>query len=258
MRSIEIEDALDELYAAAPEDFVAERARLAKELKAEGRGVEAAQLSKTKKPSLAAWALNRLVRERRRDVDLLLDSGHRLRAAQAGVLQGAERDAFTQARRTEREAVDRLTREAENLLRERGSASDAVLAQVSASLRAAAVSEEGRELLARGRFTQALTGGQGFELLGELAGEAPPQPPARQRTAAAKKKTEERQRAREALNDAKATLRQAERNARGARQEAERIAAAARSAEHDADAAEKAAEAAARAVAKAQDRLDRL
>jgi hypothetical protein len=252
---VDVEQALDELYAAAPEEFVAERSRLAKLLKAEGEGADAARLAKTRKPSLAAWALNRLVRERRRDVDLLLDSGHRLRAAQAGVLQGAERDAFTQARRTEREAVDRLTREAEKLLRERANdrASDGVLAQVAASLRAAAVSEEGRQLLARGQFTQALTGGQGFELLGELAGEAPPP---RQRTAAAKKKAEAKRRAREALSEAKATLQQAEREARAARREADRIAATARNAEHDAVAAETAAEAAAKAVAEAQARLD--
>ena len=139
---MELEQALDELYAAAPEEFVAERKRLAKELKADGRDADADHLSKLRKPVVAAWALNRLARDHRRDIDLLLDTGHRLRQAQAGVLRGDAREAFEQAQRTERDAIGRLVREAERLLGERGGASASVLEQISASLHAAAVSEQ--------------------------------------------------------------------------------------------------------------------
>lgn len=231
---MDYESALDELFAAPPEDFVAERSRLAKELKADGRKVEAERLAKVRKPPLAAWVLNRLVRDHRREVDLLLHSGHRLRAAQAGVLRGAERDAFEQARRTEREAIESLVREAAKLLRARGSASDTVLKQVEDTLRAAAVSDEGRELLASGRFTQLVEGG-GFEL---LTGLAPKTPVSRSRAPAKKQHDEEaRRKAKAELADAKAQLRAAER--------------AARAAEAEVDAAT-------RAVDRAQARLDRL
>ena len=146
-----LDEALDELYAASLDEFVAERKRLAKQLD----GHDAKTVAALRKPNVAAWALNQLSRRNRRDVDLLLDAGHRLRQAQAGVLRGEERQSFEQARRTESDALKRLTAAAESLLRaERGSTSSAVLSQVNEGLRAAAISEDGRELLARGRFTE--------------------------------------------------------------------------------------------------------
>ena len=145
------DEALDELYGAPLEDFVAERARLAKKL----GGDEAKELAKLRKPNVAAWILNQLARRERRDVDLLLDAGHRLRQAQAGVLRGAEKESFDDARRKESDALKRLTKAAERLLRDtRGSASAATLAQIAEGLRAAAITEDGREQLARGRFAE--------------------------------------------------------------------------------------------------------
>jgi hypothetical protein len=53
--------------------------------------------------------------------------------------------------------LNRLTKAAERLLRDaRGTASPSALSQVDESLRAAAVTEEGREVLARGRFVEPL------------------------------------------------------------------------------------------------------
>lgn len=148
-----LDEALDELYGAPLDEFVAERKRLAAKL----AGSDAAQLTALKKPNVAAWVLNQLARRERRDVDLLLDAGHRLRQAQAGVLRGAEKETFDDARRKESDALRRLTKSAEQLLRaERGSASAATLTQVNESLRSAAITEGGRELLARGRFTEPL------------------------------------------------------------------------------------------------------
>lgn len=147
------DEALDELYGAPLDEFVAARKRLAQRL----GGDEAKELTKLKKPNVAAWALNQLARRERRDVDLLLDAGHRLRQAQAGVLRGGEKESFEDARRKESDALKRLTKAAERLLREaRGVASASALAQIDESLRAAAVTEEGREVLARGRFVEPL------------------------------------------------------------------------------------------------------
>lgn len=148
-----LDDALDELYGAALDEFVAERKRLAQKL----GGDDAKDVAALKKPNVAAWALNQLARRERRDVDLLLDAGHRLRQAQAGVLRGAEKESFEDARRKESDALKRLTKAAERLLRDaRGPASASTLSQIEESLRAAAITEEGRELLARGRFTEPL------------------------------------------------------------------------------------------------------
>src|SRR5213079_2833085 len=107
-----------------------------------------------------------------REVDLLLDAGHRLRDAHVGVAGGADAEAFARARSTENDALRRLMRAAEALLAERGRGSGSVVNDVAGSLRAAAISTTGRELLARGRFTQPLTV-EGFEVVSELAGNIP-------------------------------------------------------------------------------------
>jgi len=202
---VDLEEALDQLYDAAPEEFVAVRKRLAKELKADGRADDGDHIAKVRKPTVAAWALNRLARDHRRDIDLLLDSGHRLRQAQAGVLRGDVREAFEQAQRTERETIARLMGEAEQLL---GGASPAVQEQIAASLHAAAVSEQGREVLAAGRFTQPLTL-EGFDAIAGLA------PPPSKRAAKPKpsRSAEDLKQARAELADARKRLRDAERTA---------------------------------------------
>ena len=247
---MDIEQAIDELYAADLEQFVAERTRLAKALRDAGDREGAEAFAKLRKPSVAAWALNQLARRNRREVDLLLDAGHRLREAQAGALAGADREAFEQARKTEREAISRLTRAAEKLLEERGSASAATLNQIAESLRAAAISEDGREVLARGRFVQPMSS-QGFEVIGELAATAPP--PARpDRRAAARA---EQKRAKDALKEAKEQLRAAEHEAREAEREAERLTREAERARHRADEARAEVEAAASRVAEAEERV---
>src|SRR5512141_3189256 len=137
-----LDEAIDELYGADLRAFVAERARLVRELRAQGDREDAEELAKLRKPTVFAWTLNQLARRERRDVDLLLDAGHRPREAQAGVLHGGDRVEFERARDLERAAARLL-----------GGSSSSVLPQVSSTLRSAAVSEEGRELLARGRFT---------------------------------------------------------------------------------------------------------
>ena len=246
-----LEQALDELFAVSPEDFVTERSRLAKALKENGRAEDAKTLAATRKPTVAAWALNQLSRNNRRETDLLLDAGHRLREGQAGVLAGAERETFHRAREAERRALSELTRQAEQLLRTRGSASATVLNQISQSLRAAAISPEGRELLARGRFSEPLRN-EGFDLVSELAGPAsPPPPPVRKPSA----KQEDRRRLSQALREAKSELRAAERLAAAANADAERLAAEAANARQKADEADSEVETAASRVLAAEKRL---
>jgi hypothetical protein len=238
-----LDAAIDELYGVPLEDFVDERKRLARELREGGDADGAAAVSKLRKPVLAAWTLNQLTRRNRREVDLLLDAGHRLREAQTSALGGAARDEFDRARQAESDAVNRLAREAEQLLRERGGASASVLDQVTTSLRAAAVSQNGRELLARGRFVEPLQS-EGFEVLGELAASLPS---TSRRAQAEKDKQAER---REAVRAAKERLREAESRAHAAEQEAERLRLEAEAARRRAEEERNKADAAARELRK--------
>lgn len=212
-----LDEAIDELYGLPLADFTPERNRLAKELRAAGEKADADTVAKLRKPSVAAWTLNQLARRSRRDVDLLLDAGYRLREAQLAVLSGAEREEFERARRTERDALRRLSHVAEELLRERGSASASVLKQIDDTLRAAAVSPEGRELLARGRFVEPLTSA-GFDVFGELAETQGPLP-----ARSARPSDSERRAAREAVRTAKETVRAAEQRVREAEKAVARL-----------------------------------
>jgi hypothetical protein len=241
-----LDDAIDRLYGVALEEFVPERAGLVKELREAGQRDDADAVGKLKKPTVAAFVLNRLAREQRRDVDLLLDAGHRLREAQAGVLQGAERDAFERARKQEVDAMRLLMRAAQSL-----GASGATLTQVEQSLRAAAVSEEGRELLARGRFVKPFDAASGFDVVAGLAGNAPAPPRTR-----APSRADDRRRAQEALRDARARLREAESEARTAAQQVDRLRAELDRAESAADDAEARVDAARRDVDTAKDALE--
>lgn len=156
-----LDEALDELYGAPLDEFVAERKRLARKL----GGEDGKELARARKPTVAAWVLNQLARRERRDVDLLLDAGHRLRQAQTGLLRGEKREAFEQARTKETDALRRLRKAAERTLRDaRGTAAASTLTQVETTLRTASVTEAGRELLARGRFVEPLRAA-GFDAL---------------------------------------------------------------------------------------------
>jgi len=162
---VELDTAIDELYGADLDEFTARRNELAKRLRADGRRAAAEQVKDLRKPSLAAWTVNQLARKNRREIDLLLDAGHRARDAQRGVLAGDERSTLEQALQTERAALQTLHGAARELLRARGSdPPPALLQKVSQTLRAAAVTDEGREALARGRLTQELepTGFEAF------------------------------------------------------------------------------------------------
>jgi hypothetical protein len=176
---VTLDEALDELYGAPLDAFVAERKRLAKELPAEERG----DFTALRKPSIAAWTLNQLARQHRRDVDLLLDAGHRMRQA------GLDKAAVDRARASEADAIKRLMRAAEQL-----GASAQALTKVNESLRAAAVSEEGRELLARGRFTEPVQA-TGFEAYAGLELPKRPRRRAAQQRPAPTRQSAERRRA---------------------------------------------------------------
>ena len=61
---VELVPEAERLLAAAPDRFVAERKALAKKLRDEGRGEEAAAVEALRKPSAVVLAVNRSARDR--------------------------------------------------------------------------------------------------------------------------------------------------------------------------------------------------
>ena len=194
---------LDELYGVELGEFIPTRKRLAKELKDAGEKDASAVLATVRKPTVAAWVLNQLARRERKQVDLLLDAGHRLGRAQAALLRGEGQASFDSARQAEQSALVALTKAARSLLQQQGALSQNTLNQIAESLRAAAVSEDGRQLLATGRFVKPFEGSGGFEALAAIA-------PAQR----ADESPQQKARAEETLRQAQTDLRSAKRRQR--------------------------------------------
>jgi hypothetical protein len=141
-----------EFYGLPLDRFVPERAALAKALRADGKREQAAEVAKLRKPSVAAWAVNQLVRTQRRAIDELFDAGDGLRAAQEDVVAGrGDADTLRQAARRELGAVDQLAGTARGLLSSSGhELSPAILERVRETLTAAARNRNARGLIADG------------------------------------------------------------------------------------------------------------
>lgn len=135
-----------DLYGLPLERFTAERTALAKRLRQEGRRDQASEVSKLRKPSAAAWAVNQLVRTQKREVDALLKAGDTLVRVQADLLSGrGDSRALRDAAEAERAAVDVLVDRARGLLSAVGvELSAARLEQVRETLQAAALDEDVR------------------------------------------------------------------------------------------------------------------
>lgn len=100
-----VDDALDRLYAARPEDFTAQRTRLAADAKRRGDTAAAKQIGGSRKPTAAAWVVN-LLALRGTARASLADLGARLREAHAAMDGEAIRTLTGEQRRL----VDELSR----------------------------------------------------------------------------------------------------------------------------------------------------
>jgi hypothetical protein len=214
----DFEREIGELYALAPSEFVAGRNALAKQAKAEGENAVATRIKELRKPSVSVWVVNRLARERELDVQRLAKAGERLAKAQRDLVEGKAPTEFLAARTEEQDAVSRLARAARELLEREGHGVSA-LEKATRTLRAAAVSDEGRALLKAGRVEVDLEPA-GFDALSGVApapSRARPaaKPPPKPRSRAKLRELERKQQALEK----KAAL--AEERAEKARQEAD-------------------------------------
>jgi hypothetical protein len=225
-----LDDGAERLYGVAPEAFVAERDALAKRLRAEGRGEEAAAVKRLARPTAAAWAVNQLVRREPEWVQALVTAGRRLEEAQQALLdRSGDRDALRAAMAGQREAIERLVGLAADVLREgRGSATPALLDHVRETLQAASLDPDARAQVCAGRLAHELSAaGIG---LGGLVAAAPASAPPREDDARRRREAQAAERAaRAALEEAE---RAHERARRAAEDAAERVRAA--RAEHEA------------------------
>jgi len=170
-------DPVADLYAAAPDGFIAARDELVAGAKAAGQADRARQLGKLRKPTVAAWVVNLLAIRRPELVDQLVELSAAMREAQRD-LKGA---ALRELSKQRREAVNALVREAVSLATKAdpGSRAKLPVAEVEATLTAAVSDAEVAEQVRSGRLVRAAT----YDGFGEvprpqlrLVADAPPPP----------------------------------------------------------------------------------
>ena len=202
------------LYRLPLSKFTAARNERAKELKKDDPEL-AASVAGLPKPSVAAAALNELVREDPSEVRALIQSGKRLRQAQEAAVSGKKGADLNAAIQEHRGALDRVQRD----LRRR-KLSGPTLEKALQTLRVTSIDPELQPLLERGILHEDLTA-SGFGLDPSLVPARPKQPaPAAKPKPKAKPKPDPKLRAK--LKAAEAELADAEKRSERALRDLER------------------------------------
>jgi DNA repair exonuclease SbcCD ATPase subunit len=161
-------EAADQLYAEPVEAFVARRGELAAQVAAEHGKATGQRVTKLRKPSVAAWAVNLLVRREGEQIDQVLALAEQLRAA-AAALDGEELRALTRQRR---QLTTALATTARRRAKEAGSRlSEPVVEQVEGMLTAAMLDPVAAQVVRTGRVVTAFssTGMSELDVAGVVA-----------------------------------------------------------------------------------------
>ena len=167
------------MYALPREEFLPARDARAKELKAGGDRDAAEEIRKLRKPTVAAWAVNRLARVHTQDLDRLIEAGEELGKLQRKAGSGVSRDELRVASGARRKLIDSLVTRAEEVLHEAGHpVTRQTLDRVAQTLEAVAVDEGVRDMVRRGILDREVAPEAGFGDLATLSVvPAPPAPP---------------------------------------------------------------------------------
>ena len=179
------------LYGLRPDEFTAARTAAEKDARAGGDRELAAAVKALRRPAVAAWAVNLLVRRRASLVEQVVELGEQLRQAQS-LLQG---DALRDLARQRRQLVAAVASQAAELVAEEGQQlSDAAARQVEETLQAAMTDRRAAEAVRSGLLAQPLSS-TGLESLAEVLAvplDEPSPPPATDRPALSVVRDEDR------------------------------------------------------------------
>jgi hypothetical protein len=242
----ELDAELERLYGLPLEEFTGARNELATRLRKAGQTDAAERVRALRKPSVAVWTVNQLARRHPDEIEELVESGTRLRDAQAKALRGTAPDDVRDATAAERASLRKATRLAEELLSDEGRpATPATLERVASTLRAAAVEPDAASLLTAGRLPDEVES-SGFAALAAMA------PPPSAATRRGTKKPEQRRPNPGQIRKLETKLAKLEARAADLAERAERAEAAAAEARERAQEADAEREAAARELREAK------
>jgi len=148
---VDLEDAVGELYALSPDEFIGRRTELAAEARDNGDRSLASAIGKLRRPTIAAWLVNLLARECRADLDPLLELARDLRDAHRQMdgarireLSGKRQDVLQAVITTASSVTDRPV-------------GDSVLQQVRQTYEAAIADEAAEAATLSGQLTTSLS-----------------------------------------------------------------------------------------------------
>jgi hypothetical protein len=186
----------DELYGLLPEEFTAAREGRVRALRRRGDRARALAVKELRRPSVAAWLVNALVRHRRGEIEQLLALGEVMRDAQRSL----DAEQLRELNRQRQAVLAAIGRRARELARELGRpVGDQVVDEVEETLRAGLADSATANAVLSGRLTStlryagfgetgeaSLPGGRGTDAAGrDLLPAATPLPSMAERAAAA-------------------------------------------------------------------------
>jgi hypothetical protein len=143
----------EELYSLMPGDFTGTRNQWAKQTKSDGDADLASRVSALRKPSVAAWVVNMMMRHQGEQMTQVLDLGASLRQAQADL----DGEALRELTRQRRQLTTAVTRQGRELADELGvKVTESVAEQVQGTLHAAMVDEDAAAAVRSGLLVSAL------------------------------------------------------------------------------------------------------
>ena len=149
-----VAEAMQDLYAVGPDEFMATRSRLVADAKAASDTAAATEIGRLRKPSLAAWAVNLTAREAEDVVADLVDLGERMRSAQSRL----DAAALTGMRKERDAAIEVYVRAATRAVSDAGrSLSPAAQQEVRATAIAALADEQASAAVTSGQLTRSLS-----------------------------------------------------------------------------------------------------
>jgi hypothetical protein len=109
-------DEPEDLADVPPEDFVAARDAIARQLRSDGRADEAAEVKKLRKPTVTRWVADQVLRHHASDVEALRRALRKVAAAQEAAITTGDRGALAEATAERREAETALGRAVDGVL----------------------------------------------------------------------------------------------------------------------------------------------
>lgn len=142
-----------ELYSLPPEDFTAARNEAVARLKGQDRALSE-RVKSLRKPAMAAWVVNMLVRHNAEEMTQVLDLGESLRQAQADL----DGDALRELARQRRRLISAVAGKGRTIARDLGlKVSESVMRQVEETLHAAMIDTDAAVAVRTGLLVDALS-----------------------------------------------------------------------------------------------------